>query len=179
MAEVLKDNVPVKRVEHTTLNLNVRDLWYRFQRAIEEIILSGSSNVASHIRDDDFTRLKQNLKYIRDAANVATSAKQLDTPFTLTRTYDLEHWFDDKRMIENDDLDTIKTMLVTARDGLALSAQSNRLPNRLHIPDGTRLIEMLDAIDGHVANVTLENTPMDFPQTSPTREASPQGRTGI
>jgi hypothetical protein len=174
-----ESGVPAKTVVHTTLNLNVRDLWYRFQRTIEEMVLSGSSNVASHMRDDDYKRMQQNLKYIRDAAIVATSAPQLDTPFTLTREYALEHWFDDKRMLENDDMDTIKTMLVTARDGLALSAQSNRLPNRLHIPDGERLIAMLDAIDTHVQKVTLENSPMDFPQTSPTREVSPAGRTGI
>jgi len=179
MAEATKDNLPVMTIAHRTMNINVRDLWYRFQRTIEELVLAGSTNSASHMRDDDYKRMKQNMKYIRDAAMVAKDAVQQDSPFTLTREYTLEHWFDDERILENDDMDSIKTMLVLARDGLALSAQSNRQPNRLHMQDGDRLIAALDAIDEHVTKVTLENTPMDFPATSPTREVSPAGRTGI
>lgn len=179
MAESVEEgNLPEMRVEHETNNLDVRDLWFRFQRAIEEVTLSVSSN-SNAMRSSDVARLVANMKSLRDSATMAIKGPELDTPVTTPRKYELTHWFDDKRMLENDDLDHIKQLLVTARDELAMSTQSGRWPNGLHKFDGIRLISLLDRIDAHVKDVTLANNPMDYPETSPTREASPEGRSGI
>jgi len=176
MAE--SSNLPAMKEVHRTINIDARDIWYRFQRVIEETMLSTSGDTNA-MRQADLTRLQANMKSLRAAADVAIASPEIDTPYTTPREAVLNTWFDENRMLENDDLDHIKVMLVTARDELALSAQSNRIPNGLHRDDGQRLLALLDRIDLHVSQVTMQNNPMDYPETSPTRAAAPAGRTGI
>jgi len=171
-------NLPTMRTEHITCNIDVRNLWMRFQRVIEEVMLCDSSNTNA-MRDDDLERLTDNLRAFRSAANQAINGPQLDTPYVSPREYNLQHWFDDQAMLENDDLDHIRVLLVTARDDLAKSSQSNRTGNCLHVKDGRRLIRMLDRVDQHVTEVITEHNPMDYPETTPTVAMSPAGRSGI
>ena len=82
-------NLPDKSVAHRTNNLDVRDLWYRFQRAIEEAMLSVSSN-NNGMRTADLERLTANMKALRAAATTAINGPELDTPVTTPREYTLD-----------------------------------------------------------------------------------------
>lgn len=158
------------------LNHDVDGIYRRVNRFIVEARDSTSAGM-SQIAAADLARLKTYTASILAYVAWVASQPELDLPETAPRKIAL----DDApvvKLIENDDLADVLKLMVIARDELVNSQSARRAAGMIPF-DRVRLEAVVKKIDDFLANYVAKISPLDLPESSPMRELSGAGRTGI
>jgi hypothetical protein len=159
-----------------TYNTDVYGVVRRINRFIEEIFLSASSGV-SQTSAFDVARAKSYINAIRNYVAWITGQPALDLPETGPRPITLPA-NPVIPLIENESLFDLATLLELARDEVA-GSQSSRLSSNLIGFDAKRLIAVLDKADAFIATYVTVIDPLDLPESSPSKNMSGPGKTGV
>lgn len=163
-------------VKNVVYNMDVVGLHRRMNRFIGEMAASASTNL-SQLSAFDSTRLQTYLSAIRTYVAWVIAEPQLDLPETSPRAYPLEP---DPVIptVENEALIDIINMLQLSRDEI-VNGQSARNAAGLIKFDVIRLTAVIDKVDSFLTKYVNVITPLDLPETSPLREMTAPGRTGV
>lgn len=157
-------------------NHDILGLHRRINRFIEEVAKStssGGSQVSSHDQD----RLSTYLVAIRGYHNWVVDQPLLDLPETHPRKWPLQ---DNPIVpeIENESAIDVVNMLELARDEL-VNGQSARNASGLTKFDSSRLMAVVLKAEKFLTDYIAVVTPLDLPESSPMKEATSPGRTGV
>ena len=157
-------------------NHDILGLHRRINRFIEEVAKSTSSG-GSQMNEYDQNRLATYLSAIRGYHDWVIAQPLLDLPETHPRQWPLQ---DNPVVpeIENESAVDIVNMFELARDEL-VNGQSARNASGLTKFDSARLMAVVDKADAFLANYISVVTPLDLPESSPMKEQTPPGRTGV
>lgn len=164
--------------EGITYNHDVAGLYRRMNRFIEELARSVSSS-GSQMNAFDQTRLATYLDAIDSYMNWVVSQPSLDLPETHPRVYT----FAPSPAVKDEDvenesaLDVIR-MLELARDE-TVNGQSARLGSGLITFDEIRLRAIVSKARNFLENYIATVTPLDLPESSPMKNMTQPGRTGV
>ena len=80
--------------------------------------------------------------------------------------------------VESDEIDHVQRLLFAARNEL-VNSQSARLPSGLMPFDLTRFSAIVDKLEKFVVDYVEKASPLDLPESSPSKPVSGAGATGI
>ena len=161
-----------------TYNHDIAGLYRRLNRFIEELAHSVSSS-GSQMNNFDQTRLATYLDAVDAYMNWVVAQPQLDLPETHPRIYE----FKDAPEVKDEDvenesaLDVIR-MLELARDE-TVNGQSARLGSGLISFDEMRLTAIVAKARNFLENYIATITPLDLPESSPMKNMTQPGMTGV
>ena len=158
------------------LNHDVDGIVRRLNRFIVEARDSTSAGM-SQIATSDLTRLKSYTASIIAYVAWVAAQPELDLPETAPRKITLDE-APVVKLIENDDLSDVLKLMVISRDEL-VNSQSARRAAGIIAFDRVRLESVVKKIDDFLANYVGKISPLDLPESSPMRDLSGPGRTGI
>lgn len=157
-------------------NHDVSGLYRRINRFIVEA-RDCASNAQSRISDADLARLKTYNGAILNYVSWIGSQPQLDLPESSLRLIQLDA-VPVVPVIENDDLLDLIQLYAAARDEVT-NSQSARMPSGLISFDKKRVEDVVKKADDFLASYVAKVSPLDLPESSPMREVSGPGRTGV
>lgn len=157
-------------------NHDVLGLHRRINRFIEEVSKSTSSG-GSQVNAHDQERLFTYIQAIRGYHDWLIGQPLLDLPETHPRKWVLQE-NPSVPEIENESAIDVVNMLELARDEL-VNGQSARNASGLTKFDSARLMAVIDKTDKFLSDYIAIVTPLDLPESSPMKEATPPGRTGV
>lgn len=162
--------------QYMVYNPDVAGLQRRINRFIIEMS-KAASNQFSMMNDFDQTRLQTYLNAIRAYVAWVTSQPQLDLPETSPKTYvlDADPTYE---LVENESIIDILRMLEIARTEI-VNGQSARMPSGFISFDVTRVLSVVDKIENFLNDYVKVITPLDLPESSPSRASSGPGNTGV
>jgi hypothetical protein len=168
--------MPTSPVLSHVYNHDVAGLHRRMNRFIGEMAACASTNL-SQLSEFDRTRLSTYLAAIRAYVAWVIAQPQLDLPETSPRAYPLEA---DPviPVVENEAIIDIMNLLTLARDE-TVNGQSARMPAGLLSFDVSRIIAVINKVDAFLSEYVAIVTPLDLPETSPLRNVTAPGRTGV
>ena len=159
-----------------TYNHDVAGLQRRLNRFIVEMVKS-VSNSGSMMNAWDQGRLETYLAAIRAYVAWIVGQPFLDLPETSPRMITLDA-NPDFGIIENESIIDVVRLLEIARDEI-VNSQSSRQSSGLISFDESRVLGVISKIEAFVADYIKTVTPLDLPESSPMRDMSGPGRTGI
>jgi hypothetical protein len=160
-----------------TLNLDLIQPWATMNRMIFELQHCQSANV-NFVFDPDKARIKQWSSVMRSLVDdISTNPGYLDLPETNPRPFDLSPMIEEKD-IEND---AIKHLCTIVRLGMLelQGSQSSRFSSGIANVDKVRLTAIFDKVEKHVAQHVDQQTPIDYPESSPRSPLQGAGIGGI
>lgn len=160
-----------------TYNHDVAGLYRRINRFIVEILKSVSSG-GSQVNTFDQTRLQSYIGAIRAYQNWVMAQPQLDLPETHPRVIQLEPAPSIPEEVENESVRDVVYMLELARDEL-VNGQTSRNPSGMVSFDAARLTAVVDKVEALLVSYVQTVTPLDLPESSPSRVLSTSGLTGV
>lgn len=162
--------------ERKVYNSDVAGLHRRMNRFITEVMLS-ASNQSSYMSSFDIDRLRKYLGAVKSYIAWVTSQPQLDLPETSPREYMLDA---DPviAVVENEAITDILRMLEVAREEM-VNGQSARWPCGLMVFDVNRVLAIIAKIEAFLTDYVEKITPLDLPESTPSRAVSPKGSTGV
>lgn len=160
-----------------TYNHDVAGMYRRINRFIVEILKSVSSG-GSQVNSFDQTRLQSYIGAIRAYHNWVIGQPQLDLPETHPRIIQLETAPAVPAEVENESVRDVVYMLELARDEL-VNGQTSRNPSGFVSFDSARLTAVVDKVEALLLNYIQTVTPLDLPESSPSRTISSAGLTGV
>lgn len=157
-------------------NSDIEFLHKKIKRAVYELAHSQSSGV-SEVIEPDRVRLQSYINTLRTAKNWVTSQPQLDLPETHPMTFDLEE-LEDLPEIENDAIVNSIRILV-ALDNELVNSTSARVSSGLNVHDAKRFDDIVTKAEAFLTNYITPATPIDEPESSPSKKTTPGGRRGV
>lgn len=157
-------------------NPDVAGLQRRINRFIVEMSKS-ASNQFSMMNEFDQTRLASYLDAVKAYVTWVTSQPQLDLPETSPKTYTLDPdptW----ELVENESIVDIIRMLETVRTEI-VNGQSARMPSGFLSFDVSRVLSVVTKIEAFLNDYVKLITPLDLPESSPSRASSGAGSGGV
>lgn len=136
-----------------------------------------ASNAQSRISDADLARLKTYHGSILSYVSWVAAQPALDMPEGSLRLITLDTP-PVVPVIENDDLLDLITLYAAGRDE-AVNSQSARMPSGLLAFDRKRIEDIVKKADDFLISYVAKVSPLDLPESSPMREISGPGRTGV
>lgn len=164
---------PIKNIVY---NHDVAGLHRRMNRFIGEMAASASTNL-SQMSEYDQNRLRTYLGAVRTYVNWVISQPQLDLPETSPRKYELEA-NPVVPLVENEAIIDIIRMMELARDEVT-DGQSARMSSGLISFDVQRVGSVINKIEAFLDSYVAIITPLDLPESSPTRPVTAAGKTGV
>jgi hypothetical protein len=158
------------------LNHDVDGIYRRLNRFIVEARDSTSAGM-SQITASDLARLKTYTSSILAYVGWVAAQPELDLPETAPRRIALDA-APAVKLIENDDLADVLKMMIISRDEVVNSQSARRAAGMIPF-DRRRLEDVVKKIDDFLANYVAKISPLDLPESSPMRDLSTPGRTGI
>lgn len=157
-------------------NSDVAGLHRRINRFIVEMAKS-ASNQSSLMSEFDQNRLESYLSAVKAYVGWVVSQPALDLPETSPREYQLD---EDPvlTVVENEAITDILRMLEVAREEM-VNGQSARMPCGLLVFDVQRLNAIVNKIEKFLIDYVRVITPLDLPESSPSRAIAPKGSTGV
>lgn len=162
--------------EKVVYNPDVAGLHRRINRFIIEMSKS-ASNQFSMMNEFDQVRLMTYLTAIRAYVAWVVSQPQLDLPETSPKTYTLDaepSW----EMVENESIVDVLRMLEIAKTEI-INGQSARMPSGFIGFDVTRVLAVVAKIEAFLKDYVQVITPLDLPESSPSRASSGAGSVGV
>lgn len=160
-----------------TYNHDVAGLYRRINRFIFEILKSVSS-AGSQVNTFDQTRLQSYIGAIRAYQAWVMAQPQLDLPETHPRVIQLEPAPVVPAEVENESVRDVVYMLELARDEL-VNGQTSRNPSGMVSFDAARLTAVIDKVEQLLISYVQVVTPLDLPESSPSRVLSSAGLLGV
>lgn len=157
-------------------NLEVAGLHRRINRFIVEMGLC-ASNQGSQMSSFDQERLITYLTAIKTYIAWVTSQPQLDLPETSPNPIVLDK-DPEVAVVENEAITDILRMMVQAREEL-VNGQSSRQPSGFIKFDVSRVLAIVDKIEKFLTDYVQKITPLDLPESSPSRAIAPKGSVGV
>lgn len=157
-------------------NHDVRGLHTRINRFIVELLKSGSSSV-SQVSSFDQARLQSYLTAVKTYHAWVVGQPQLDLPETNPREYELDE-NPNIEVVENESVRDVIVLLELARDEL-VNSQSARNASGVIGFDSTRFLSVVDKAQAFLDTYIADVTPLDLPESSPMREVTGPGDTGV
>jgi len=168
--------MPANTAGPQTYNHDVAGLYRRINRLIIEMV-KAVSNSSSLMNEYDQTRLSSYLSAIRAYVAWVVSQPQLDLPETSPRLIVLDQmpkW----DLTENEAIIDVVRMLEIARDEV-VNSQSSRNSSGLNKFDEARILALVTKVEAFLTSYIQTITPLDLPESSPMRELSGSGSTGV
>lgn len=159
-----------------TNNHDVLGLYNRINRFIVELYKSVSSQ-SSEVNEFDQVRALTYLDAIDRFHDWITAQPQLDLPETSPRIYMLDAppiW----DSTENESVNDIIRLFELARDEL-INSQTSRDGSNIKGFDSERFRNIVEKTRKFITDYVQPTTPLDLPESSPKRESSGSGETGI
>ena len=159
-----------------TFNHDVAGIHRRINRFIVELMRSASSS-GSQVSEHDQVRVQSYLTAINTYVQWVVGNPLLDLPETHPRQIDL----DENPMIdevENESMRDLITLMEIARDE-TVNGQSSRLASTLVPFDERRLTAVVQKAEQFLTMYVQTTTPLDLPESSPMRDMTAPGRTGV
>lgn len=157
-------------------NSDVAGLHRRINRFIVEMAKS-ASNQSSLMSEFDQNRLSSYLSAIRSYVGWIVAQPQLDLPETSPKEYALDA-DPEVPVVENEAIVDILRMLEVAREEM-VNGQSARMPCGLIKFDVARLDAIISKLESFLQNYVSVVTPLDLPESSPSRPIQSKGATGV
>lgn len=157
-------------------NSDVAGLHRRLNRFIVEMAKS-ASNQSSIMSEFDQNRLASYLQAIRAYVGWVTSQPLLDLPETSPKEFVLDA-DPEIPVVENESITDILRMLEVAREEM-VNGQSARMPCGLMKFDVGRLDAIVGKIEKFLSDYVAVITPLDLPESSPSRPIQPSGAKGV
>jgi hypothetical protein len=157
-------------------NHDIAGLYRRLNRFINELVKSESA-ASSQVNTFDQARLQSYLDAIRTYQSWVVGQPALDLPETHPTEYQLE----DAPVVpamENESVWDVINLLVLTREEL-VNGQSARMASNLNEFDNTRLTAVIDKAQAFLTSYIQPTTPLDLPESSPMRELTGPGKTGV
>lgn len=159
-----------------TYNHDVAGLYRRVNRFILEMLKSVSGG-GSQTNQFDQGRLQSYIDAIRAYKNWVENQPQLDLPETHPRAIALEESpATDK--LENESVRDVIYLLELARDEL-VNSQSSRNGAGFMSFDGNRFAAVVDKTEQLLQTYIATITPLDLPESTPMRDITEHGHTGV
>ena len=157
-------------------NQDIRGLASRINRFITELVSCTSANLAN-VNEFDAGRLESYIKAIRTYHDWVMAQPALDLPETQPRLHTLDP---DPAVptLENEAIRDAIVMMQAARDEL-VNSQSARMPVGLLPFDSRRMTSIVNKVEAFLISYVREVQPLDLPESSPTRDMGPAGKTGV
>lgn len=162
--------------EKIVYNPDVAGLHRRINRFIVEMSKS-ASNQMSLMSEFDQNRLASYLNAIRAYVGWVVSQPHLDLPESSPKEYPLDAepvW----NLVENEAIVDILRMLELAKEEM-IFGQSARMSSGLISFDVTRLTAIVNKIEKFLFDYVKIITPLDLPESSPSRVISGPGNSGV
>ena len=168
--------MPAADASRVVYNHDVAGLHRRMNRFIGEMAACASTNL-SQMSEYDQERLTTYLNAIRTYTNWVVAQPQLDLPETSPRVYALEP---DAviPLVENEAIVDIIRMMELARDE-TVNGQSARMSSGLIRFDVLRLGAVINKVEAFLTTYVSIVTPLDLPESSPSRPVTAPGKTGV
>jgi hypothetical protein len=165
-----------------TLNHDVYSLCTRIHRFCQEIHHSASSGAADLMSSWDAIRLKDYIRAIRTYRQWVTSQPFLDLPET-HQGEGRELEFPDSKLERLPEVDNLSVVdccnLLSVCQNELIHSQSSRQASGLIEFDAKRLDAIIDKVESLLTDYIEQATPLDMPESSPSRVMSGPGKTGI
>lgn len=169
--------MPATNAGPVTYNHDVAGLYRRVNRFIVELLKSVSS-VGSQVNEFDQTRLSSYIGAIRSYHAWVAAQPQLDLPETHPRAIQLEAPPVVPNEVENESVRDVVYLMEIARDEL-VNGQSSRNGSGLVSFDSARLTAIVDKIEALLLSYIQNVTPLDLPESSPSRIMVTSGQVGV
>lgn len=159
-----------------TNNHDVLGLFNRINRFIVEMFKSVSSQ-SSEVNEFDTNRCLSYLDAIDRFHDWIIAQPQLDLPETSPRIYMLDQppiWTE----TENESVNDIVRLFELARDEL-IHSQTSRHGSNIIGFDSSRFRDIIEKTRKFITDYVIPTTPLDLPESSPKRDTSGTGETGI
>ena len=160
----------------STCNTDLSSLYRRINRFIVEVTKSQSSGL-SLTSSFDTSRALSYLDSLRGYITWMIQQPLLDLPETGPMELVLEK-SPDLPFFENESLYDICVLFEILRDEL-VNSQSARMSSGLTQHDHTRAVSIIQKIENLITQYIATQEPLDLPESSPMREITGAGRTGI
>lgn len=159
-----------------TYNHDVAGLYRRVNRFITEMLKSVSGG-GSQTNQFDQTRLQSYIDAIRAYQSWVENQPQLDLPETHPRAIQLEE-APQADKLENESVRDVIYLLELARDEL-VNSQTSRNGAGFIPFDANRFAAVIDKTEQLLQTYIATITPLDLPESTPMRELTEAGRTGV
>lgn len=157
-------------------NMQVAGLIRRLRRFRYETVKAASSGVA-HVNEHDLRRAKSYLNAVEAYLNWIVSQPQLDLPESTPNPIDLG----DPEVLpfpENESLTDLMVMYELLEKEIG-NSQSARLGDSVISHDEKRVRDLVSKMRAFLETFVETILPMDLPESSPLKEGTGVGRTGI
>ena len=159
-----------------TYNYQVAGLIRRLRRFRFESVKAASSALA-HVNEHDMRRSKTYLDAAEAYMNWVVSQPQLDLPESTPREIDLGEP-EKLDMPENESLVDLMVMYELLEKEIG-DSQSSRLGDSIISHDEKRMRDLIAKMRAFLENYVSEILPLDLPESSPLRDQTGEGRTGV
>lgn len=157
-------------------NKTVMSIARKFARARYELNKSGSANHQTFEAAD----IARQLSYLDDVVgylNYAQNRKPLDQPKARPQEFEIPDPIS-YALVENEAVNDLNQMLFDMEIEIS-HCPSNARAGGLSPFDEKRLLTAVDDAKDFIMNYAAKLTPLDFPESSPSREKVGQGKSGV